>query len=36
MLAALALIAVASASKIIDGFLFGLGAFMALRMFGVI
>jgi hypothetical protein len=36
MLSALALIAVASGAKIIDGFLFGLGAFMALRMFGVI
>jgi hypothetical protein len=36
MFAALALIAVAAASKIIDGFLFGLGAFMALRIMGVI
>jgi hypothetical protein len=36
MFAALALIAVASGAKIIDGFLFGLGAFMALRLVGVI
>jgi hypothetical protein len=34
--AALALIAVASASKIIDGFLFGLGVLMCARLFGVI
>jgi hypothetical protein len=36
MITVLAVIAVASGAKIIDGFLFGLGAFMALRMFGVI
>jgi hypothetical protein len=36
MFGALALIAVASGAKILDGFLFALGAFMALRMFGVI
>jgi hypothetical protein len=36
MLAALALIAVASGAKIIDGFLLGLGVFMALRVMGVL
>jgi hypothetical protein len=36
MIAALGLILIASAAKIIDGFLLGLGAFMALRIFGVI
>jgi hypothetical protein len=36
MIAALALIAVASASKVIDGFLLGVGLFMALRLFGVL
>jgi hypothetical protein len=36
MIAALALIIVASASKIIDGFLLGVGVYMALRLFGVL
>jgi hypothetical protein len=36
MMAALALIVVASASKVIDGFLLGVGVFMALRLFGVL
>jgi hypothetical protein len=36
MFAALTLIAVASGAKIIDGFLFGLGALMCARLFGVI
>jgi hypothetical protein len=36
MLAALTLIIIASASKVLDGFLLGVGVFMALRMFGVI
>jgi hypothetical protein len=36
MFAALALIAVASGAKIIDGFLLALGVLMCLRLFGVI
>jgi hypothetical protein len=36
MLPALVLIVVASVAKILDGFLFGLGAFMALRIMGVL
>jgi hypothetical protein len=36
MIGALALIIVASASKIIDGFLLGVGVYMALRLFGVL
>jgi hypothetical protein len=36
LFAALTLILIASASKVIDGFLLGLGAFMCLRIFGVI
>jgi hypothetical protein len=36
MSATLAVIAVASGAKIIDGFLFGLGVLMCARLFGVI